>query len=309
MNPAELTQESMTLEQLQRAMSAAVMQPLTPNEEMQSHNASGRPMTEVASDFIRPNSRLTAFDRLEIYNRQYWFRLQSAFGDDFPALRAVVGEQRFEALTNAYLEAHPSRSFTLRDLGSKLHNWLTQNPAWAGPRLSLALDVIKVEWACIEAFDNADYPPLAPHEIVQINGDSRLTLQPHVQLLSLRYPADDLVLERHQQQKRESTEAGTRAETVHAKPAGRLRLSRQPIWLAVHRSDLSLYYKRLTRPEYQMLQALHHGATLSEALDAGFEGSRLSAATRIKHVQTWFADWAELSWFTSPSNRLAPDPS
>ncbi len=30
-------------------------------------------------DFIKPNDRLTSFERLEIYNRHYWFRVLSAF--------------------------------------------------------------------------------------------------------------------------------------------------------------------------------------------------------------------------------------
>jgi hypothetical protein len=73
----------MNLEDLQRTMGAAVMQPLTADEEMQPQDITGRwngrAMAEVAGEFIAPNSRLTAFERLEIYNRQYWFRLQTAF--------------------------------------------------------------------------------------------------------------------------------------------------------------------------------------------------------------------------------------
>ncbi len=85
-------------------------------------------MTDVAESFIAPNSRLTAFERLEIYNRQYWFRVLGALAEDFPALRAVVGGARFEALSIAYLTEHPSRSFTLRNLGSKLPAWLADHP-------------------------------------------------------------------------------------------------------------------------------------------------------------------------------------
>ena len=32
-------------------------------------------MRAAASEFIKPNDRLSSFERLEIYNRQYWFRL------------------------------------------------------------------------------------------------------------------------------------------------------------------------------------------------------------------------------------------
>ena len=298
-----LAGSSMTLEQLQREMGAAVMQPLTADEQMQRNDTTGRPMESVAGAFIRPNSRLTAFERLEIYNRQYWFRLQTAFHEDFPGLLAVVGAERFEALMNAYLTAHPSRSFTLRNLGHKLCDWLSLNPQYAGAKLALAMDVVRVEWACIEAFDNAEFPPLSLQEVAVLGGDSRLGLQPYVQLLALDYPADDLVLDMHQKQKRESTEAGARGEVFEEewKP---LRLKKRATWIAVHRADMSLYYKRLSREEFQTLNALRQRLSVSDALEAGFAGSRASAASRVRLVQQWFANWAELGWICGPGAEL-----
>jgi hypothetical protein len=293
---------AMTLEQLQRTMGAAVMQPLAAEERMQQHDPTGRPMGDVASEFIRPNSRLTAFDRLEIYNRQYWFRLQSAFHEDFPGLLAVVGARRFEVLMDAYLSAHPSRSFTLRNLGSHLVQWLSDNPHYAGPRLTLALDVVRVEWACIEAFDNAEFSPLNLSEAVSLGAESRLALQPHVRLLALDYPADDLVLDMHQKQRRESSEAGTRPDDLSDEEHKPIRLRKRKTWLAVHRAGYSLYYKRVSQSEYQTLTALQSGMTLPEALEAGFLGSRSSAATRIQLVQGWFTNWAELGWLYKASS-------
>ncbi len=291
---------TMSLEQLQRTMAAAVMQPLTADELMQPVNADGRLMSDVAAEFIQPNSLLTSFDRLEIYNRQYWFRLRSAFTEDFPALRAVVGPARFEPLMNAYLTAHPSRSFTLRNLGSRLHTWLTANPSFAGSRFALALDVIQVEWACVEAFDNAELPPLSLAEVAALGADSRLGLQPHVQLLALSYPADDFVLQMHQRQKRESSEAGSRADHAATENIQPLRMRKKSTWLAIHRADDSLYYKPLTRPEYQTLTALRAGATLPEALQTGFAGARIAAPKQLALVQQWFTNWAELGWLCSP---------
>ena len=110
----------MTLLELQRKMSAAVMQPLTRTDTMQQKTRDGRSMKKEAAAFIKPNDRLTSFERLEIYNRQYWFRIISAFAEDFPGLAAVVGQAPFEKLTRAYLADCPSQSFTLRNLGSRL---------------------------------------------------------------------------------------------------------------------------------------------------------------------------------------------
>ena len=124
----------MNLEELQRTMAAAVMLPLTADEQMRETAGDGREMAAVAESFIAPNSRLSAFERLEIYNRQYWYRVRGALGEDFPALRGVVGARAFEALSIAHLSAHPSRSFTMRNLGSKLTDWLGEHPDFAGRR-------------------------------------------------------------------------------------------------------------------------------------------------------------------------------
>ena len=78
----------------------------------------------IAASYISPNDRLSSFERLEIYNRQYWFRLISAVSEDFPTLNAVLGTKRFDALILAYLEENPSTSWTLRDLGAKLPAFL-----------------------------------------------------------------------------------------------------------------------------------------------------------------------------------------
>ena len=102
----------MSLLSIQRPMARAVMKPLTPAERMRPTAPDGRSLRKVASDFIKPNDRLTSFERLEIYNRQYWFRVLSAFAEDFPGLRAVLGERKFDAAprrTSTIVLRHPSR--------------------------------------------------------------------------------------------------------------------------------------------------------------------------------------------------------
>ena len=202
----------MNLLEMQRRMLAAVMLPLTADDGMQEANEAGERMERVAAEFMQPNDRLTAFERLEIYNRQYWFRLLNAFAEDFPALRAVVGQKRFDALAVEYLRANPSRSFTLRNLGSGLVEWLRAHGELGGRRQALAVDVARVEWACVEAFDNAQRDPLTAEEIGGLGADSRLDVQAHVQLLALEYAADEVVLAMHGRERRGASEAGARHE-------------------------------------------------------------------------------------------------
>lgn len=292
--------KSMSLADLQREMAAAVMTPLTPDDEMQQKAPDGRPMAEVAASFIAPNSRLTAFERLEIYNRQYWLRVLGGLAEDFPAVRAVVGGKRFEELSIAYLTAHPSRSFTLRNLGSKFVEWLLANPQWAGRRHDLAVDLTRIEWAFVEAFDNTERTPLTLDQIATLDAESRLALQPHVQLLALSYPADDIALSLHNKEKRQASEAGVTHDDAPDEPAHLPRLRRRLTWVAAHRVDLNVYYRRMEREEHQTLTAIRDGRSLAEALEVGFSASRVPDAQRPRRVQKWFATWAELGWICAP---------
>jgi hypothetical protein len=288
----------MTLLELQRRMAEAVMLPLTRTDTMQQKTRNGRSMKAEAAAFIKPNNRLTSFERLEIYNRQYWFRIISAFAEDFPGLTAVVGQTAFEKLTRAYLADCPSQSFTLRNLGSRLETWLREHPQYAGKRLELALDVIRLEWAYIESFDNATERALTIADLGQLDGESQLSLQPHLRLLHLLHAVDDFVIDVHRRQASQGVASNAVTSARHSRtrrlPAS---LKRGDIYLGVHRYENAVYYKRLEREEYLLLRALDVGSTLGEALDQAFVSSSLPEDQRPARVQAWFANWAELGWF------------
>jgi hypothetical protein len=300
MSAPAATPEPMSLAELQRTMAAAVMMPLTPDEDMRTHAPDGRPMADVVATFIAPNSRLTPVERLEIYNRQYWYRLLDALAEDFPALRAVVGSRAFHQLSIEYLTAHPSRSFSLRNLGSRLLDWLSAHPQHTGRRHRLALDVVRIEWAFIETFDNAQRTPLTLDQIATLDGGSQLGLQPHLQLLALDYAADDLVLALHKQQKRGTSEAGVKHDDGPEPPAKLPKLRRRSTWVAAHRLDNAVYYRRLEREEFQTLAAIRDGQSLGEALEAGFRSSGVPESGRPPLVRAWFGHWAELGWICAP---------
>jgi hypothetical protein len=300
----------MTLLELQRRMSEAVMLPLTRTDTMQRKTRDGRSMKAEASAFIKPNSRLTSFERLEIYNRQYWFRIISAFAEDFPGLAAVVGPAAFDKLTRAYLADCPSQSFTLRNLGSRLESWLSEHPEHAGKKPALALDVVRLEWTYIEAFDNAAERALTLADLGQLDGESQLSLQPHLRLLQLLHAVDDFVIDVHRRQASQTVASnavtGAKRSRSRRLPAS---LKRGDIFLGVHRYENAVYYKRLEREEYRLLRALDTDKTLGEALDQAFASSSLPEDERPARVQAWFANWAELGWFcrhkSAAARRLA----
>jgi len=183
------------LRAFQRLVKDAVVRPLAPGYRMQRRWFDGRPMAEVAAEFIKPNDRLTAFERLEIYNRMYWFRIIDCFYEDCPGLRAMLGERKFDRLAVAYLTKHPSSSFTLRNLCSHLEEFIRAAPRWTAPRTALAREIARFEWAQTVAFDEGARPMMKPAEIAHANpARLKLGLQPYITLLALEHPIDRYVL-------------------------------------------------------------------------------------------------------------------
>jgi len=288
----------MNLLTLQCKVARAVMTPLTRSERMRRVAPDGRSLSAVAKQIIKPNDRLSSFERLEIYNRQYWFRVLDAFSDDFPGLRAVLGDRRFDAVAKAYLTDCPSRSFTMRDLGSRLESWLRKHADYARERQQLALDMVRLEWAEIEAFDSAAEPPLTADSLVGADpAKLQLRLQPYLRLLDLRYPVDDLLLAiKHDTGTNVASNAMAERQK-RKKVSAVARLKPVPVYLAIHRLENTVYFRRLEREEFAVLSALQKGYALERAIVAGFRSSAIPAAERAAHAAAWSRNWASLGWF------------
>jgi hypothetical protein len=278
-------------------MAEDVMRPLTPDFQMQPTISDGSSTQARAESYIKPNDQLTSFERLEIYNRQYWFRVTEAVAEDYPALNALLGDTIFSRLVLEYLKENPSTSFTLRNLGSQLPQWLEAHPEFANRRQDLTLDVARLEWAYVEAFDGASLSPLMAADFTFLTAESNLRLQPHLQLLDLKYPVDELVLAVHQETSRREIMSNAVSEHKQGSKVRLPKMRRSPIYLAIHRYENSVYYRRLDHEAFLLLIALQNGSPLGSALEAAFGQSSLSPEGQAAKIQEYFAHAAELGWF------------
>lgn len=290
------------LKEMQRVMAGALFRPLTPQWGMQKRWTDGSLMKSVASEFIKPNDRLTSFERLEIYNRQYWFRVLDCLYDDYPGLRTIVGERKFMKLARAYLTRYQSDSYTLRDLGNRLEQFLREEPDWSAPREDLALDMARFEWAQVVAFDGPSKPPVTQDDILDTPPSKlKLGLQPYLSLLELDFAVDDFLIA---VKKRESDVL--RGEASNAKDAApktrghrkRVRFpKREKVYLAVHRHDNVLYYKRLEEEEYAILKLLDRGVAVDDACIEAVTASSRATVDWPAQIKQWFESWSTLGWF------------
>lgn len=239
----------MNLLETQRRIAAALMVPLTAEGRMPQRTARGTSMRAEAALILKPNDRLSSLERLDIYSRSYWFRVLDSLREDFPGLEAIVGRARFARLATHYLRECPSRSFTLRDLGAQLVDWLTANPAYLSEKKELALDMARLEWAHIVAFDGPQGSALDPGQLREASEGTLIGLQPYISLLQVKYPVDELrVALRAADDGRDPLSNSTGRRKAHV--VRRLGQSpRQTLMIAVHRIEGSVYYRRLEPEE------------------------------------------------------------
>lgn len=299
----------MNLDQLQRAVFDVVRQPLTEDERMREQTLDGRSTKAIAEEIVKPNDRLTSVERLEIYNRVYWFRLLSSLADDFPGLREVIGQEAFDKVLLGYLTEMPSVSYTLRDLGSRLEAWLREHPETISSNERMALDMVRLEWADIEAFDAAEFPVLTQAELASLGEDPVFHLQPYLQLLDLAYPVDQLLLKVRETEEPE-TDISSNVVMMddHSDSAPRKRLplpKAKKVFLAVHRQENIVYFKRLKPEGFALLRALQQGQPLSQAIETSVNWSGKKLERVMEQLHDWFANWSQLGWFCRPPEKQA----
>ncbi|CAB4243699.1 putative DNA-binding domain-containing protein [Methylacidimicrobium sp. AP8] len=262
------------LRELQRLLFSCITRPSGPDEGS----------VGFAAQLVRSSGKLAPVDRIEIYRRQYWIRLLSALSEDYPGLAGLLGAERFRRTAQAYLLRYPPTSPMLPELGSRLPRFLREEPGWAAPfPPRLVLDLARFEWAKIAAF-HAPEAPLPQKEELS-SPEIRLFLQPHLNLLHLRYPVD-------------RPEPGETFRSTPLRPEARR--------IVVHRQGSTVYHKLLPREAFSLLRSFAKGISL-------FQACRRTAARfpdlAPERYRDWFREWAALGWLTtSPSLARAGRP-
>lgn len=282
----------------QKFMFRAYTRPVTKDDRADPEWDDGRPAKELFAAFVKGDGFRNPLERVQTYNRMYWYRTLDSLWEDFPGVRAIVGK-KFTTLAEAYLEKHPSTSFTLRHLGHAFPAWLKRNSAKLPAGVAgAAAECAAVEWALCVAFEAAAEPTLDPAKLGPAE-KLKIGLQPHLALFALKHDIPEF-LRKLRLADNEHAEAGNAAAT--AGPTGTKTRSRavrpaaRKTFAAVYRApDDAITTKRLEAAEYALLADLAAGAPLGLAL--GRAGRRRGAPDATK-LQGWFADWMSRGWLT-----------
>ncbi|MDR3418643.1 MAG: DNA-binding domain-containing protein [Nevskia sp.] len=203
-----------------------------------------------AEALVAGDARADAATRLGVYGDAYRLRLLEVLGSDYPVLRALAGEERFDALGLAYIEAHPSDTPSARWFGRHLPDFLRRDPDAAGE--PILAELARFEWSQGEVFDAPGAEALELQAVAAVPPENwpamRLLLNPASRRLDLRWNAPDL-FKAHQ--------AG--------KPLPAPRRKRQlQHWLLWRDAGLDLRWRPLSGDEAAALDAAAEGRSFGE---------------------------------------------
>ncbi len=133
--------------------------------------------------------RLDSASRLQIYGSAYRARLVDVLVSDYPVLQSMLGERTFAGLSEEYIAAFPSISYTLRGFGARLAAFVESTASL--PNRPFAVEMATFEWGLVEAFDARDQSVARIEDMARIAAESWPTLwvdiHPSVQTLDTRF--------------------------------------------------------------------------------------------------------------------------
>ena len=226
---------------------------------------------------VLATSRAGTARRLSVYSQAYGLRLVEALRSDYPGLRGLLGDKRFDAMMRDFVAAHPSRHPNLRWYGGDLAGYLSRSTRWrARPLLP---ELARFEWALGLAFDAADASVVTAEEIGRVAPAAWpgmcLKLHPSVQQLRLRGNAPDVW--RAMIDERKSPVA-----VMRPKPQSWL------IWRKGHEP----FYRALPPEEAWALGAVARGSDFASIISGlrRFVGAERAAQTGAQLLRNWLSE-------------------
>lgn len=271
---------SLPLARLQRWMQTVIVHPGTVDEAAADPVAQAEVARERVGEVLLPSAGLAPLERLGIYHAMYPLRMEEALASDYPALKHFLGDEAFMELVRAYVQEHPSRSFTLSVLGGHLPEFVASTRSVR--RRAFCHELARLERAIAEVFEAPEEAALDERAIGAVPAEAweraRLRPIPAFRLLALRYPASAYLDSLH--------------DDGHRHPP----LRRQDGWVAVYRRQYAVYRHDLSRPAHDLLADLVGGRTLGEAVAAAL-ARRSRPRPRSEDLFRWFRQWAAAGMF------------
>lgn len=237
------------------------------------------PLIESLCDSHRGAARA---ELLGVYQNGYRARLESFLHEDHPGLRALLGNESFEELIGAYVEANPPRNRNARWYTTGLPDYMRVTSPWRDDKAGLSMAVF--ERAIVDAFDAPNAEALTIRALSEFAPEDspHLAFAFHPSLVVLELSAGTFAA---YEAADEAADAGARMDDAPA-PHGETET------IAVWRCDEELAFRELDPDEYVALSEARAGRAFGDICQmAAFQQSGDIAPERLaQFLASWFED-------------------
>ncbi len=223
---------------------------------------------------IKPNSRLTASERLEIYCRDYFLRLRDTLRSDYTTLAWILGDKTWHSVAIDYIRAYPSRHPNIHYFGRDFPTFISQSDL---PNKDILAELANLQCTVASLFELPELAPITSQTLENLKPEdwehARFIFQPTLKLHAFKYPVNRFL----------------RAYNHDENPSWPLKP--EASWVQVYRSQGRTWRLGISHARFEVLRNLMAGSTLTQALETAQKQSDVSEHDFASQVQKWFQNW------------------
>ena len=222
--------------------------------------------------WIRDKKDFSAEDQLAVYINAYRARLREVTAEDYPVLKACLGDETFHTLIEDFVSDTASDYFNIGRYAAKLPDYLIRHK----PANRAAHEVAILENAVSQLTDPQETVALAPGHLQGKTAEDlmqeRLYPRTALRLFAFGYRVNEYYIAVKEEQPNAQPEPGNS-------------------FIAVFRHDDVVWRMPLAENEYRLLLKLFGGMPIGEALDTLQTELGLPEDELAGHLSDWFARW------------------
>ena len=278
---------------LQQWFGSIITQPLREDNTIQPRAPQRNLIRPETARFVRPSQHLAPYQRMQIYNQQYWWRLLKNLRENFATAFVLLGKQRFERLlAYPYFSNHPPEHWALIRLGPHLSHWCQEK--YRGPHQQFIQDSTLVEYFLNIGFVAGHLDPIRASE-ADLNelSSQPLYLQPHFKLLSFPY---DLMRFRA---------VLLEAEEDHwlTHPLPEVDHSRSFYYITFRNNEGLMIWRYISEAMAFLLGLFEKGCSIDQACEKLESQPEAIQQEVAANLQSWMEEWVGNEWLTlTPCN-------